>query len=237
MANEIRKRDYYATYHGHEISHLDVVHRELRRSSNGIIFLAGDSSLDNKFWFNESGAAVNGMERILTPPLMKKDVCFWLNSQLAEQGLPYGCVNTAIEATALSDRAFGCLLPQDNFIRDHIGPDDILIVSVGGNDIALKPLLCTALNITPLVYCTPSQCFEQCACACPPNLGVDCGCMCCGLPGSVVGLCAWPPGFGYFVDLFKNQVENYIKKLVGRRKPRKVLVNMIYYPDQVIMGV
>ena len=61
--------------------------------------------------------------------------------------------------------------------------------------------------------------------------------MCCGLPGSVVGLCAWPPGFGYFVDLFKNQVENYIKKLVGRRKPRKVLVNMIYYPDQVIMGV
>jgi hypothetical protein len=50
------------------------------------------------------------------------------------------------------------------------------------------------------------------------------------------GLVGCPPGLGYFVDLFKNQVENYVLKLVGKRRPRKVLVNMIYYPDQVGQG-
>jgi hypothetical protein len=40
--------EYYGTYFGHEVGHLDAVHRELRRSSNGVVFLAGDSSLDNK---------------------------------------------------------------------------------------------------------------------------------------------------------------------------------------------
>ncbi len=53
------------------------------------------------------------------------------------------------------------------------------------------------------------------------------------MPGCVSGGCAgWPPGLGYFVDLFKNQAQNYIRKLIGRRRPRKILVNMIYYPAQ-----
>jgi len=43
---------YYETYFGHEVEHLESVHRELRQSSDGIVFLAGDSSLDNKFVFS-----------------------------------------------------------------------------------------------------------------------------------------------------------------------------------------
>ena len=40
--------EYYDTYFGHDANHLETVLRELRRSSNGVVFLAGDSSLDNK---------------------------------------------------------------------------------------------------------------------------------------------------------------------------------------------
>lgn len=70
------------------------------------------------------------------------------------------------------------------------------MVSIGGNDIALKPVLCTVLNIALLVYCTPACCLDQGAISCPPNHGVDCGCLDCGLPGCLSGLCAFPLGFG-----------------------------------------
>ena len=106
--------------------------------------------------------------------------------------------------------------------------------------IALAPLLCTIINIIPLVCCTPACCLRPAfaagsndrrdaafdgtgcpgwACACVPNLRVDFGCMCCGLPGCVAGtLTAWPLGLGYFVDLFQHRVGNYVKRLVSRRK-------------------
>jgi hypothetical protein len=35
-------------------------------------------------------------------------------------------------------------------------------------------------------------------------------------------LCGWPLGFGYFVDMFKNRVGNYIERLVKKKKPKKV---------------
>lgn len=48
---------YYATYYGHAAKHLSIVHATLRRAQPGsgisrrtAIFLAGDSSLDNKYW-------------------------------------------------------------------------------------------------------------------------------------------------------------------------------------------
>ena len=50
----IRARDYYAPYFGHDASHLETVHEELRRGGRAAIFLAGDSSLDNKYWFDET---------------------------------------------------------------------------------------------------------------------------------------------------------------------------------------
>ena len=56
----------------------------------------------------------------------------------------------------------GCattLFLKDAFIRDHISSEDTLIVSVGGNDIALSPLLCTVLNISMLICCTPQCCL------------------------------------------------------------------------------
>ena len=135
------------------------------------------------------------------------------------------------------------------------------------------PVLATCLNILPLICCTPQFCIERYACACPPNLHVDGGCCCCGLPGCLVSPCGWPPGLGsahaphpaprrplwrprarrprrYFVDLFGNRIENYVHRMLGGARPRKVrahiarpgraptrnpraqvLVCMIYFPD------
>jgi len=142
------------------------------------------------------------------------------------------CLNTAVEASSLNTRSLCTMTDQDTFIHDYITKEDYLVVSVGGNDIALNPLIFTILNIIPLACCTPTICVEKCGIACPPNLHVDCGCLCCGLPGCISGLCGFPLGLGYFVDMFKNRVQNYITRLVSKKKPKKIIVCMIYYPDE-----
>ena len=68
--HEIDSFDFYDEYHGHRLDHLENVLAGMRRSTSGkqrsAIFLAGDSSLDNKFWFPDSSTkAVNGMQHIL----------------------------------------------------------------------------------------------------------------------------------------------------------------------------
>jgi hypothetical protein len=63
-----------------------------------------------------------------------------------------------VEATTLNERSYR-LRPQDKFIRDNISSNDVLIVSVGGNDIALAPAPCTILSIAGLL-CLPMGCLE-----------------------------------------------------------------------------
>ena len=202
-------RRFYAEYNGHPPGDLETVVRSLRAQGKPLIWLAGDSSLDNKYWFHTyhySSPALNGYEHILNPAVMKQDVSYWLNAAAAERAQAQGsddpapaCVNTAVEATSLNDRACSRLLAQDELIRQHIGPDDILIVSVGGNDVALQPLLCTVLSMFAMVYAPlPTWFMKNCACACPPNLGdtLDFGCMCCGVPNCISSLlCGFPFGF------------------------------------------
>ena len=219
---------------------LEVVERQLRAQDKpNLIFFAGDSSLDNKFWFENRARATNGYEHILSPPESKLDVAYHVNKLLEARNPRWACVNTAVEATSLNDRAFGRLLEQDRFLRDSVRETDAVVISVGGNDIALAPLLCTCCNVAPLL-CVGGLCgdaIDRCACACPPDVytpcggATDCGCCLCGLPGCLTGLCGFPPGLGYFVDLFGNRVRAYASNLVAKKKPRVVVVCMIYYLD------
>ena len=219
---------------------LEVVERQLRAQDKpNLIFFAGDSSLDNKFWFENRARATNGYEHILRPPECKLDVAYHVNKLLEARNPRWACVNTAVEATSLNDRAFGRLLEQDRFLRDSVRETDAVVISVGGNDIALAPLLCTCCNVAPLL-CIGGLCgdaIDRCACACPPDVytpcggATDCGCCLCGLPGCLTGLCGFPPGLGYFVDLFGNRVRAYASNLVAKKKPRVVVVCMIYYLD------
>merc|ERR1712194_619274 len=96
----------------------------------------------------------------------------------------------------------------DHFIHDHITPEDYLVVSIGGNDIALRPSACTIANMLTMVRCTSKSCFR-----------------------SLFGF-VWPPGIGYFVDLFGNAVQNYVLRVLGDKRPKKVLVCMIYFLDE-----
>eukprot|EP00051_Salpingoeca_urceolata_P018569 m.261688 g.261688 ORF g.261688 m.261688 type:complete len:378 (-) comp19225_c1_seq24:240-1373(-) len=205
-----------------------------RRRRRRTIFLAGDSSLDNKYWLYDTAEPINGYERVLKPPTMKQDVCYWINRECVERGIgsQFWCINAAIEATSLNTRAL-CRLPaQDRLIRDRIGADDVLVVSVGGNDIALQPLLATVASTCCLVCCTTRSCLQH-GTACPPNIpACDCGCLCCGLPACLQNCLGWPCGLGYMVDLFKNRVENYVRRLVEVTRPSKVVVCMIYFPDE-----
>jgi len=217
--------DFYQEYHGHRPEHLETVCRGLRRDGARLVFLAGDSSLDNKHWLFDSFApkaeqlsrpsgfvaqALNGYEALLRPPLMVKDVCYFLNrecqARTAGSAQRTIAVNTAVEESCLSDREVRGLLPQDDFIRTHIREDDILVVDVGGNDVALKPTSGVIMNMALLLYCTPTLLIKN-------------------LPFAA-------PGLYYFLHMFRVRLRRYIEQLIEVKRPKKVVVCMLYFLDE-----
>lgn len=229
----INAHEFYGTYHGHQSRHLAVLEPSLRRGRS-LIWLAGDSSVDNKHWFGDCDHAVNGYEHVLSPPRSTMDVAFWLNKLVVERGLEtrLAAINTAVEESTLGARACCRLLPQDRFLRDHVQAGDTVVVSVGGNDIALAPAPCTIVNMLALAKFTPTSCIEGgFGCALPID---DC---CCGCgPGCLSTLLACPPGLGYFIHLFKVRMEAYLRNLTAVQRPRRILVCMIYFLDEASGG-
>eukprot|EP00978_Attheya_sp_CCMP212_P009835 scaffold23438_cov50-Attheya_sp.AAC.1 len=185
--------DFYHEWHGHKVSHLKKLLPNLRSTSESLIWTAGDSSLDNKYWFKDQKPAVGEYSKILDPPRSICDVTYWLNALAIEQrnkeNKPnIAAINTAVEATTLNERWY-MPRPQDKFIRDNIGYEDTLIVSIGGNDIALCPTLCTVASMAGLL-CLPS-CVVEKTCTCGTVPVNDC---CCGCGASLASCaCACPP--------------------------------------------
>lgn len=224
----IDSKDYYGEYFGHKTEHLQIIIENLRPNHSEIIWLAGDSSLDNKYWFSNTSTLKNGMESIIRGQ-GKPDICHHLNSESVKRNLNCAAINCAIEATRLESRACGCLLKQDNIIKNNINHQDTLVVSIGGNDIALLPSPMTILSILSLICCTPTSCIENYSCGCAVPMDDYC-CGCC--TSSLSCFTAFPIGLGYFIHLFQIRIEAYIKRLTARTKPRRVIVCMIYYPDE-----
>lgn len=167
MNNKVRATSFYSEYHGHKVRDLERVYAALRPNCESMIWTAGDSTLDNKYWFSDNRPAVGAYQEVLDPPISNADVTFWLNKLSLDgrnNGNRLAAINTAVEATTLNERTFH-LRSQDKFLRDNIGPNDILVVSVGGNDIALAPLPMTICSIVGLI-CMPSSCLEN-TCAGP----------------------------------------------------------------------
>jgi hypothetical protein len=204
-SHKINCSHFYFEWEGHPIDDL-VRFRETTLAERGdkpIIYLAGDSSLDNKYWLRKSVEDVNVQvppiyEQTLDKPRPKPDVAFWMNHLLGDRAT---CINTAVEASMLRDRDTS-LLPHDEFIRDNIRPQDILIVSVGANDVALKPLPSTMWHMTQLAWFTPRFLLEN----------------------------GWAWSLRYFKHLFGTKIEDYITRMTATTKPRAVIVCMIYYP-------
>lgn len=224
-SSKVNSSRYYAEYHGHLVEHLELLLPALRKSSDSLIWTAGDSSLDNKYWFQDHRAAVGAYREILDPPTMNADVTYWLN-HLAREGT--GSINTAVEATTLQQRTWK-LLPQDAFLRDNIQPSDTLIVSIGGNDVALAPTPCTICSMLSLVK-MPFGCVKQsCVCFTPP---CNEHCYGCGPVGISACCSASPPCLGYMNHLFGTRIQHYIEALTSKTKPKRILVCMIYYLDE-----
>jgi len=90
---KISSLQFYGEYYGHRVEHLRILLRDLRRDDGDgdggesvrLIWTAGDSSLDNKYWFNDSAAAPSdAYRRALDPPRCIQDVTYWLNYLLQE---------------------------------------------------------------------------------------------------------------------------------------------------------
>ncbi|CAJ1954441.1 unnamed protein product [Cylindrotheca closterium] len=225
--NKVNASDFYAEYHGHKVQHLKVVYSCLRKETEqGLIWTAGDSSLDNKYWFRDSRPAVGAYRDALEPAISNADVTYWLNYHGINErrNQKYAAINTAIEATTLNSRAFR-LKAQDKFLRDNIQQDDVLIVSVGGNDIALAPTPCTIMSL----LCLPHMCMPYSKVF--GSIPMDDKCCGCGCSLLSCG-CAFPPCLGYLVHLFGTRVQKYIERLISKTRPKKILVCMIYYLDE-----
>jgi len=202
---------FYAQYKGHPLGDLATFHRITveERADKPIVYFAGDSSLDNKFWVDvknrDSKVAVPDIyNKTLDVPDPRPDVAFWLNHVLGDRAT---AINTAIEESMIRERDKG-LLPHDQFIRDNIRPEDTLVISVGGNDVAFKPTICTAWNMLQLAWFSSRESLEN---------------------GTARPL-------RHFEILFGAKVQDYIRKLTAMTKPRAVIVCMIYYPLESGLG-
>lgn len=233
--NLLNANEYYGTYHGHEVKHLqrvlDHVKYKNTHPSAGIIYLIGDSTLDNKFWFRNEGAATNGYESILDPAISKQDICHWINFELERRGYSdrYTTLNCAVEESTIGGRTC-CLRPQDLFVRENFTKNDVLVVSMGGNDIALAPSLCTVLNAAFLVCTTSTSCLENYTCGTSlPCEEYFCGCS----SACLSNFLAWPFGYGYFLHLFGTRLKHVVTRILATRKekPAKIVVCMLYYLD------
>lgn len=210
-ASKINCSGFYFEWKGHAISDLTKFRNIAlaERPMKPIVYLAGDSSLDNKYWVHLSGNNVPAdvpeiYQQTLNKPIPKPDVAFWMNHLLQDRAT---CINTAVEESMLRDRDAN-LLPHDEFIRDNICAEDILIISVGANDVALKPSPSTIRHMLQLAWLTPRSSLESRS--------------------------AW--SLKYFKHMFGTKIQDYIERLTSVTKPRAVIVCMIYFPLESGLG-
>ncbi|KAJ3273146.1 hypothetical protein HDV01_004786 [Terramyces sp. JEL0728] len=198
---------YFALYHGILSNHLQstVNHFHSEYPQQTIIYLSGDSSLDNKHWIDGDVEIPPCYSKILVPNIMKPDVSYSIMTTIPNSLV----VNAAVEATTIADRDNG-LLESDCIIRDNIRTSDILITSIGGNDIALRPTVFTQLNLLMLIYFNTQF--------------------------AMTNYPQWCFGVPYFKRLFGTKVKNYLERLTAKTKPSAIYVCMIYYPDMEEKG-
>jgi len=119
LTKKINTTEFYKEFFGHDPQHLKVLAEHFRKKGRDIIWLIGDSSLDNKHWvqppffndFEENRPARNGYEHVLNPSNtgIVPDIAWHLNRLLEEDGTkssskatsPYVTINTAVEMSML----------------------------------------------------------------------------------------------------------------------------------------
>lgn len=213
---------FYGNYFGHTPDDLAVVFDKLvasRRKQGDtvhVLYLAGDSSFDNKHWLQPGRTlpALNGFEEVLHPTESYGDLCYHVNRRVVEGEITHPflasrnshivCINCAVEEATIGAKKSGKQLnAQDEFIRDHLTADDLILLSLGGNDIALFPSPTTICAMGWLTSCSSRS--------------------------NIVKGSAW--GLGRMRDLFGPQLRGYLAALTEKATPFAILPCVIYYPD------
>jgi hypothetical protein len=190
---------FYDTYYGHPISDLKTIIKPAHSENKCIIYLAGDSSFDNKYWLPDTNRPrVTSKYRQHSTreyARAKPDVAHWINEQTDDSIV---CVNCAVEEAALSDS----LNAQDCVIQETITENDVLVVSIGGNDFALKPSILNSVLMASVLYLTP-------------QLVIDWG---------------YAYNLTYIINSLVSQLETYISTLLNNVTPKTLVICTIYYP-------
>lgn len=137
------------------------------------------------------------------------DVAHQLNKILEQRGLNYIAINAAVEEQTIASKQCR-LTPQDLFIRDNITSDDILVVSLGGNDIALKPTMKTIFAMGQILLLNDIEDLEN-------------------LDRKVTG-------FASLQELFVDGIREYIGKLTEKTMPGRIVVTTLYYMSEMGKG-
>lgn len=210
MTTPVPSRDFYGTFHGHKLEYLSTLAARFRVEGRSVVWLVGDSTLDNKYWVRgKREGACNGYEQILVPPAAVPDVTHHINAELVRTRKPWVAINAAVEESTVSERVArgwlraGTLLPQDRLVRDQIRPGDVLVVSVGGNDVILKPAVSTVVALSSVMASSDE---------------------------SIVNGTAW--GWSYLIEIFRDSVDRYVSALVAKHKPALVVYCGLYYPSR-----
>jgi hypothetical protein len=217
---------FYENYLGHKIDHLRRVLHHIKPTGPDatVVYLAGDSTLDNKFYvLNISKEdAVNGYEKVLSPSKCIQDLTYHFNKLIYDSGLSnIAVINCAVEEATLGSKQKSLNI-QDRFIQDNITNNDVLIVSCGGNDLALNPSIKTMWNLFTLTRFNSKESIKKKLDSYYYEEA--------GLPSSKSDKSLW--GVQHFIKLFRDDMKSYIKSLIKNRKPSKVIVCSIYYPDK-----
>ena len=200
-------RLFYENYYGHLPEHLRVAYASLRSPSGdrALVFLTGDSSLDNKSYVHgcEALPASGGWERILAPPRALPDVAAWLSRALIAVGLPHGVLNCAVEEATAAELAASPFVGPTAAVSRAVTRKDVVILSAGGNDVVLRPTLATVSALAAVL-------------SCGSDAAIDCG--------DAIG-------FGTLQSLFYSKMQAVVEKLCAHAAPAIIIVLFPYYPQ------
>lgn len=187
---------YYSLYYGHTLEDLKL---SLQSFKNNKIYLAGDSTLDNKFWLKDQKvASVNEYIELLES--MMPDINYHINKLCQNKDLPFTTINCAVEEAGITDKK--SLNGQDKFIRDNITSDDILVISIGGNDLILKGIMNIVSELFNVLF------FKSKA-------------------DTLINFKDYIPNI---IELFTTKLNAYILELTSINKPKQIIVCGMYYP-------
>lgn len=191
---------FYNNYYGHLNDHINILQEKFNK--NKIIYFVGDSILDNKsYTLQYQEDAVNGYENIIDNKKMCPDVSYWLNKFLFDNNKDYKVINCAVEEACVEEK-MNSLNSKDMRVQSYIKKEDILVVSLSGNDLSLKMSLSNKLRMAKLIYMTSKADIQK-----NPNVHLD-----------------------FMITICKNQLQTYIEKLTQNAVPSKIIICSIIYP-------